>query len=58
MKSNIQARLQQLEAKLRRGDGVILVDEVPGGYRLPDGNIVADLSNLHKQYNIIVIDDL
>lgn len=58
MKNNIQTRLQRLETQIRQGDGVIIVDEIPGGYRLSDGRTVADLADLHRQYGVIIIDDV
>lgn len=58
MKGDLQARLQRLEERLRRGDGVVVVNAHSGGYRLPNGRTVTDLGELRGKYDVIIIDDL
>ena len=43
MKSDTITRLKRLEDAVKRGNGVIIVDRVDNGYKLPDGEVVADL---------------
>lgn len=58
MKGDIATRLKRLEEALKQGDGVIIVEAVPGGYRLPNGDTVKYLDALRNQYSVIIIDDL
>lgn len=58
MRKDLESRIKQLEKKLKKGDGVLLVDAVPGGYQLPNGETVKSLDTLKSQYSIIIIDDL
>lgn len=58
MKRDFEARLKLLEERLKNRDGVILVEQVPGGYLLPNGDAVKDLKALQGQYSVIIIDDL
>lgn len=58
MKSNIVARLKRLEDALKKGDGVIIVDAIPGGYKLPSGETLKSLEALQGKYSVIIIDDL
>ena len=55
---NTLERLKRLENTLKSGDGVIVVDQVEGGYKLPNGEIVKKIEALRGQYSVIVIDDL
>lgn len=40
MKSDTLTRLKRLEDAIKAGSGVLIVDAVPGGYRLPNGETV------------------
>ena len=51
-------RLDALEQSLKRKDGVLMVEQVEGGYKLPSGEIVKDLAPLHKRYAVIIVDDV
>ncbi len=51
-------RLDALEQALKRKDGVLMVEQVEGGYELPNGEIVKDLAPLHKRYAVILVDDV
>ena len=58
MKGDIATRLKRLEEALKQGDGVIIVEAVPGGYRLPNGDTVKTVEALKDKYSVIIIDDL
>ena len=58
MKSDTLTRLKRLEDAIKAGSGVLIVDAVPGGYRLPNGETVNYLDALRNQYSVIIIDDL
>ena len=58
MKVLNKARLDALEQALKRNDGVLVVEQVEGGYKLPRGEIVKDLAPLHKRYSVIIVDDV
>ena len=58
MKSDTLTRLKRLEDAIKAGSGVLIVDAVPGGYRLSNGETVKYLDALRNQYSVIVIDDL
>lgn len=58
MRRNFEDRLKALEDVLKKGDGVIIVDTIPGGYRLPSGETVKNLEALQGKYSVIIIDDL
>lgn len=58
MKSDTLTRLKRLEYAIKAGSGVLIVDAVPGGYRLPNGETVKYLDALRNQYSVIIIDDL
>ena len=51
-------RLDTMEKILKRNDGVLIVEQVEGGYKLPSGEIVKDLAPLHKRYAVIIVDDV
>ena len=51
-------RLDALEQSLKRKDGVLVVEQVEGGYELPSGEIVKNLAPLHKRYAVIIVDDV
>lgn len=51
-------RLKRLEDALKQGDGVIIVESIPGGYRLPNGDTVKTVEALKSKYGVIIIDDL
>lgn len=57
MKRDFEARLKLLEERLKNRDGVILVEQMPGGYLLPNGDTVKDLKAPQGQYSVIIIDD-
>lgn len=58
MKSDTLTRLKRLEDAIKAGSGVLIVDAVPGGYCLPNGETVKYLDALRNQYSVIIIDDL
>ena len=58
MKGDIAMRLKRLEEALKQGDGVIIVEAIPGGYRLPNGDTVKTVEALKSKYGVIIIDDL
>lgn len=58
MKSDTITRLKRLEDAIKSGSGVLIVDAVPGGYRLPSGKTIKYLDPLRNQYGVIIIDDL
>lgn len=58
VKSDTLTRLKRLEDAIKAGSGVLIVDAVPGGYRLPNGETVKYLDALRNQYSVIIIDDL
>lgn len=58
MKVLNKARLDALERALKSKDGVLAVEQVEGGYKLPSGEIVNDLAPLHKRYAVIIVDDV
>lgn len=58
MKRNFEERLKALEDALKKSNGVTIVDVVPGGYRLPNGETVKNLEALKGKYSVIIIDDL
>lgn len=58
MKGDIATRLKRLEESLKQVDGVIIVEAVPGGYRLPNGDTVKTVEALKNKYSVIIIDDL
>ena len=43
---------------LKSKDGVLVVEQVEGGYELPSGEIVNDLAPLHKRYAVVIVDDV
>ena len=57
MKSDTITRLKRLEDAVKRGNGVIIVDRVDNGYKLPGGEVVADLDALRGRYGVILVDD-
>lgn len=57
MKSDVLTRLKRLEDMLTKGDAVI-VDAVPGGFRMPNGETVKTIEALKDKYGVIIIDDL
>ena len=58
MKGDVLTRLKRLEDALKQGDGVIIVEAVPGGYRLPNGDNVKTVEAIKNKYSAIIIDDL
>lgn len=58
MKGDVLTRLKRLEDALKHGDGVIIVEAVPGGYRLPNGDTVKTVEALKNKYSVIIMDDL
>lgn len=58
MKNDTLTRLKRLEDAIKSGSGVLIVDAVPGGYRLPSGETIKYLDTLRNQYSVIIIDDL
>ena len=56
MKSDTITRLKRLEDAVKRGNGVIIVDRVDNGYKLPGGEVVADLDALRGRYGVILVD--
>ena len=58
MKSDTLTRLKRLEDAIKAGSGVLIVDAVPGGYRLPNGDTVKTVEALKNKYSVIIIDDL
>lgn len=58
MKGDVLTRLKRLEDVLKQGDGVIIVESIPGGYRLPNGDTVKTVESLKIKYGVIIIDDL
>ena len=58
MKGDVLTRLKRLEEALKQGDGVIIVEAVPSGYRLPNGDTVKTVEALKNKYSVIIIDDL
>ena len=58
MKVLNKARLDALERALKSKDGVLVVEQVEGGYELPSGEIVNDLAPLHKRYAVVIVDDV
>ena len=58
MKVLNKARLDALERALKSKDGVLVVEQVEGGYELPSGEIVNDLAPLHKHYAVVIVDDV
>ena len=58
MKGDVLTRLKRLEEALKQSDGVIIVESIPGGYRLPNGDAVKTVEALKSKYGVIIIDDL
>ena len=58
MKCDILTRLRALEAAVMQGDSVIILEVIPGGYRLPNGDTVKTVEALKNKYGAIIIDDL
>ena len=61
MKKDYTARLKALEDSLTAQDPVVIVEPVPGGYLLTTGTqkgSVLTMNELHKRYNVIIIDDV
>lgn len=58
MKRNFEERLKALEDTLKNGSGVIVVDRVDAGYKLPSGAVIPDLDTLRGRYGIILVDDV
>ena len=52
MKGDVLTRLKRLEDALKQGDGVIIVEAVPGG------DTVKTVEALKSKYGVIIIDDL
>ena len=50
--------LKPFYGALKSKDGVLVVEQVEGGYELPNGEIVNDLAPLHKRYAVIIVDDV
>lgn len=58
MKSDTLTRLKRLEDAIKAGSGVLIVDRVDNGYKLPDGAFIADLDALRGRYGVILVDDV
>lgn len=58
MKCDILTRLRALEAAVMQGNSVIILEVIPGGYRLPNGDTVKTVEALKNKYGAIIIDDL
>ena len=61
MRRNFEERLKALEDSLTAQDPVVSVEPVPGGYLLTTGTqkgSVLTMNELHKRYNVIIIDDV
>lgn len=58
MKKDFTARLKALEDSLTAQDPVAIVEPVPGGYRLPNGDTVKTVEALKSKYSVIIMDDL
>lgn len=58
MKTINYARLKTLEASQRFNNGAVIVEQVEGGYKLPNGETVQSLDQLHKHYGVIIVDDV
>lgn len=58
MKNDTITRLKRLEDAIKQGNGVIIVDRVDNGYKLPGGEVVADLDALRGRYGVILVDDV
>lgn len=58
MKNDTLTRLKRLEDAIKAGSGVLIVDVVRGGYRLPNGDTVKTIEALKDKYRVIIIDDL
>lgn len=61
MRRNFEERLKALEDSLTAQDPVVIVEPVPGGYLLTTGTqkgSVLTMNELHKRYNVIIIDDV
>lgn len=58
MKTVNQARLKALEESQRFHNGAVIVEQVEGGYKLPSGKTVRTLEELHKRYNVVIVDDV
>lgn len=61
MKKDYTARLKALEDSLTAQDPVAIVEPVPGGYLLTTGaqkGSVLTMNDLHKRYDVIIIDDV
>lgn len=61
MKKDYTARLKALEDSLTAQDPVAIVEPVPGGYLQTTGaqkGTVVTMNELHKRYDVIIIDDV
>ena len=58
MKDDVLARLKRLEDAVKQGNSAIILEAIPGGYRLPNGETVKTVETLKSKYGVIVIDDL
>lgn len=61
MKRNFEERLKALEDSLTAQDPVAIVEPVPGGYLLTTGaqkGTIATMNELHKRYDVVIIDDV
>lgn len=61
MKRDFTARLKALEDSLTAQDPVAIVEPVPGGYLLTTGaqkGTIVTMNELHKRYDIVIIDDV
>ncbi len=61
MKRNFEDRLKALEDSLTAQDPVAIVEPVPGGYLLTTGEqkgSVVTMNELHKRYDVIIVDDV
>lgn len=61
MKGNYAERLKALEDSLTAQDPAAIVEPVPGGYLLTTGaqkGSVLTMNDLHKRYDVIIIDDV
>lgn len=58
MKTVNQARLKALEESQRFHNGAVIVEQVEGGYKLPSGETVRTLEELHNRYNVVIVDDV
>lgn len=58
MKSISYTRLKALEESQLFNNGAVIVEQVEGGYKLPGGETVSSLDQLHKRYDVVIVDDV